>query len=201
MKPINPQEDNHIKPSLAPERYWKHPAPALPMEDFPTITSKKQETDTTTATSTLTPVPTRDELQALEDRLTKKIEAINISNEKTPVAEQKPLSFNREALQALEDKLAAQIEALILSAPMKASQTHQADIQALETKLASRIEALNGKMTIQMAALNMAMITMSTDIRNEMNHMITTLTSKAIENINLLMELQLNLMNNNANKI
>eukprot|EP00957_Ditylum_brightwellii_P020150 1519867-Ditylum_brightwellii.AAC.1 len=108
------------------------PSPSsLSTEDFPTITSKKHENDTTTATSTLAPVPIHDELHALEDRLTAKIEAINISNEKTPVAEQTPPSTNREALQALEDKLAAQIEALIPSTPMKASQTHQVNIQAL----------------------------------------------------------------------
>eukprot|EP00957_Ditylum_brightwellii_P052934 4013744-Ditylum_brightwellii.AAC.1 len=98
MEPINPQEDNQIKPSLAPECYRKHLVPALSMEDFPTITSKKQETDTSKATSTLTPVPTHDELQALEDRLTAKIEAITISNEKTPVVEQTHPSTNREAL-------------------------------------------------------------------------------------------------------
>eukprot|EP00957_Ditylum_brightwellii_P178851 13622656-Ditylum_brightwellii.AAC.2 len=72
IEPTNPQEDNQIKPSLAPECYWKHPAPALSMEDFPIITSKKQGTDTTTATSTLTPAPTHNELQALKNRITAK---------------------------------------------------------------------------------------------------------------------------------
>eukprot|EP00957_Ditylum_brightwellii_P139620 10641374-Ditylum_brightwellii.AAC.1 len=107
MEPTKPQEDNQIKPSLASECYRKCPAPALSMKDFPIITRKKQETDITTVTSTLTPAPTHNELQALEDRITAKIEVIVISNEKTLVAEQTPPSTNREALQALEDKLAA----------------------------------------------------------------------------------------------